>query len=117
MLGGERVDRFLPGWLGVRCSFCSFLGLLNSLTLFLCKVGVVDRKLRGFTNSELHGVLATVAAGQMAKILANILVATLVRSSSTAAIVMMDFIGTKLLALSRSVKIVVKTGVNAAIAT
>lgn len=87
------------------------------MKLFLCKVGVVDRNLRGITNSELQDVLATVAAGEMAKILANILVATLVRSSSTAAMVIIDFIGTKLLALTRSVDIVVNTGVNAAIAT
>lgn len=105
------------GMFWVSCSFFSFLHLVNSLKLFLCNVGVVDRNLRGFTKSDLHEVLATVAAGEIAKILAKILVATLVRSSSTAAIVIIDFMGTNLLALARSVNIVVKTGVNAAIAT
>ncbi len=93
------------------------LALVKSINLFLCKVGLVDRNLRGTTNSELHGVLTVVAGGHFLNTLANVFVATLIRDSSTAAIVVMDFIGTKLLSLKRSVTIVVKTGIKAAIAT
>ncbi len=91
--------------------------LLKTLNVFLCKVGLVDSKLRGTTNSGVHNFLSTVASGPFGEIVAKLKVASVVRSSSTAAMVIIDFIGTNLLALMRTVNIVVKTGVKAAIAT
>lgn len=106
-------------WVVVSADRCLivFFRVLNSLTLLVCNVGIVDRTLRGVTKSRLHRVLKTVAAGQFAKVLANAFVAYTIRDSSTAAIVAISFIGTNLLALTRTVSIVVNTGVNAAFAT
>lgn len=94
-----------------------FFELVKTLTLLVFNVGAVDSDLRGVTKPRLHRILKAVAAGHLANVLSNALVATTMRSSATAAIVAMSFMGTNLLALTRTVSIVVNTGVNAALAT
>lgn len=93
------------------------LTLLNNLTVFLCKVGLVKSKLTGITNKGLRQVLRALASGPVETILLKVNIATIVRSSSTAAIVIINFMGSKVVGLSRIIKVVVNTGVNAAMAS
>lgn len=92
------------------------LAFTNNLNLLLCNVGLVNRKLRLTTKSHLGRLLRGVAGGHFLTMLINFLVAALVRDSSTAAIVIINFIGANLVGLARTVNIVVNTGVNAAAA-
>lgn len=95
----------------------SFFSVLNKLTLFLCNVGLVNGELRGLSNNGLRHVLRGVASGACGNILLNYTMATVVRSSSTMAIVTINFMGSKVVRLSETVNIVVNTGINAATAT
>lgn len=115
MVRGERREKSKKEGVGrgVRVIF----KLLNNLTIFVCKVGVVDRYLRGTTKRGVGGVLSLLAEGPMVKTLTKVLIATMLRDSDTAAIVTVNFMDTKLVALPRTVSVVFNTGVNAAVAT
>ncbi len=105
------------GGQNVCVSVFSILALVNNLYLFLFNVSRVKRTLRHHTNKTLHAVLNGLAKGGTLNFLANLTIATIVRDSSTAAIVIINFIGSNLVALARTVDIVVNTGINAAVAT
>ncbi len=87
------------------------------MTLFLLNVGFVNSKLGGTTKRGVGHILTVYANGQFSTVTTKANIAVTVRSSSTAAIVAVNFIGTNLVALARTVKIVFNTGVKAAIAT
>ncbi len=88
---------------GLRVKVARVLNLLNNLSLFLCKVRVVDGNLRSTTNGGVGQVLRGLASGEFLNMLINTKVATMVRSSSTAAIVIMNFMGSNVVALGRTI--------------
>lgn len=90
--------------------------LLNKVTLFLCNVSVVNTNLRGLTNNGVRNILRGLASSALGNIVFNALVANIVRSSTNAIIVYINLMGSNVVALARSMNIVVNTGVNAAIA-
>lgn len=92
------------------------LSLLDKITLFLCKVTLVKSDLGGITNGGLRLVLCGLAGSPVGKLLLNAIMATVVRSSSTAAIVIMKFMGSNVVGITRTVKVVVNTGVKADVA-
>lgn len=93
------------------------LRLLYNLTLFLFNVGSVNSNLRDLSNNGLRGALRGVAGDAVGKFVLNTTIATIVRSSSTAAIVIINFMGSKVVGLHRTVNVVVNTGINAAVAS
>lgn len=92
------------------------LALLDNITLFLCKVSLVKSKLGHITKGRLRLMLCGLAGAPVGNMLLKAVIATVVRSSSTAAIVIIKFMGSKVVGITRTVKVVVKTGVNADIA-
>lgn len=96
--------------------FSVVLSLLDKMTLFLFNVSLVNSNLGVITKGGLRTFLCQVAGAPLGKITLNANIADIVRSSSTAAIVIVNFIGSNVVGLGRTVNVVVKTGVKADVA-